>query len=449
LLDTPEENTREQELEFPKKLHLVYQDQALGYTPTKQTALRSSPDIRVFGEASVEVPVVLDKDEAAQVAEKLMKTAWVDTGGEVKFSLPDNKCYLTPTDCVNLTIRGRTNRVRIERVDSADGVINIQSRHDRQSSYESTATGVQAPDPLDPVSNIPGVTYFEFINSPALIDNHDLLGYYVAVRGEMSAWRGCLLEISSDGGATFRSVRNITQASVMGTLLDPVAAASEYSTDTTNQIRLQILGRDNIDLPSVSYEQMLQENNAIIVGDEIMQYQDAVEESSGVWVLTTLLRGRLQTAPVEHLAGERFVLLNTAYFIPENSSLRGTTLTHRATSFGNDVEDSTQYSNVWSPTYSQVEFTPMLLSLERDLSDVITANWSPRYRFGTSIVPIQSVNDRGFRISISDGVDTVVLADQAADNFVYDASALGPSVTVSVSHVNRITGTSPYVSGVI
>lgn len=65
LLDSPEEATREQELEFPKKLHLVYQDAEIGYAATKQTTTRSSPDIRVFGEATVEVPVVLEKDEAA------------------------------------------------------------------------------------------------------------------------------------------------------------------------------------------------------------------------------------------------------------------------------------------------------------------------------------------------------------------------------------------------
>ena len=194
---------------------------------------------------------------------------------------------------------------------------------------------------------------------------------------------------------------------------------------------------------------MLRENNAILVGNEIMQYQDAVEESPGVWVLTTLARGRLQTAAAAHTAGDRFVLLNTAYFIPASSGLIGTTLVHRATSYGNAQEDSSQYAEYWSPAYSQVEFTPTYLSLSRDVADVITASWVPRYRFGTSVVPIQSVNDRGFRISLSDGVDTVMLPDQTATSFTYDASALGPSVTVSVAHVNRITGASPYVSGII
>ena len=106
------------------------------------------------------------------------------------------------------------------------------------SSYTSSAVGAQAPAPLDPVSNLPGSTFFEFINIPALLDAHDQLGYYVAVRGELSAWRGCLLERSTDGGATFDTAIDITRASVMGTLLYDIPAASEYSIDTTNQVRL-------------------------------------------------------------------------------------------------------------------------------------------------------------------------------------------------------------------
>ena len=449
LLEDPEDATREQEIEYPKKMHLSYQDARLGYVPTKQTVTRSSPDVRVVNEVSVEVPVVLEADEAAQVVDKLMKIAWVDVGGEVKIKVPDNKCYWTPTDCINVRIRDKTTRVRIERIDTADGILSVQARHDRISSYTSDATGALAPEPLDPVSSIPGVTFFEFINSPALIDRDDRLGYYIAVSGERAAWAGTSVQRSEDGGSSYYNLMTITRPSVMGRIIADIPAASEFSLDTTNTIRVQILGERSVDLNSIPYTEMLKEKNAIIIGDEIMQYQDAVEESPGIWALTTIIRGRLQTTPEAHTAGERFVLLEGVHFIETNSSLVGTTLTHRATSFSNSPEDSTAYSDVWSPALSQVEFTPSFLTLERDLFDVITGSWSPRFRFGTDVVPIASVNDRGFRISLSDGVDTVVMPDQTASTFSYDASALGPSVTVSVGAVNRITDVSPYVSGII
>lgn len=378
-----------------------------------------------------------------------MKTAWVDAAGDIKFKLPDNKCYLTPTDCINLNIRSRTFRARIERIEAADGVLDIQARHDRVSSYESTLTGSIARDPLEAVSQDPGVTFFEFMNIPALIDSHDKLGYYVAICGEKAAWAGALVERSIDAGANFSPLGVTNSGTIMGRLLDVLPQASEYVMDTTNELRFQILGPDNVDIQSVSYATMLQENNACLVGDEIIQYQDAVEESAGVWVLTNLLRGRLATATAQHEVGVRFVVLAGAAFVETSTALLGLDLTHRATSITNEVEDSDQNTTTWTPGNSQLEFAPCFLDLERDLSDVITGSFVPRYRFGTSINPIASINDKGFRITLDDGSTTVTLPDQLGSTFTYDASALGPSVTVTVGGVNRITGLGATVSGVI
>jgi len=283
-----------------------------------------------------------------------------------------------------------------------------------------------------------------------LIDADDRLGYYIACRGELEPWQGCTVERSIDGGATYSTIANVTTAARMGQLLDNVSAASEYVLDTTNRIRFQMYGPDDTDMPSITYTQLLQEGNAILVGAEIMQYQDAMEESPGVWVLTTLVRGRLATSSAAHTAGDRVVLLSGATFIETSSSLLGVELTHRATSYGNSPEDSAEYVNTWSPAYSQLEFSPCFLELERDGSDVITATWTPRYRFGTTVNPIQSVNDRGFRVSFGDGSTTITLPDSYSTTATYDASALGSPVTVTVQPINRITNkTGPNVSGVI
>lgn len=127
-----------------------------------------------------------------------------------------------------------------------------------------------APDPLDPVSSIPGETFFEFLNIPALTDSKDKLGYYFAVCGEFSAWQGCNVQRSEDGGASYYTLATVNRSSVMGFLLDEMPAASEYSLDTTNSVRLQIIGERSVELNSITYAEMLKENNAIIIGDEIM-----------------------------------------------------------------------------------------------------------------------------------------------------------------------------------
>lgn len=132
-------------------------------------------------------------------------------------------------------------------------MLEIKSRHDRTSSYTSNAVGALAPLPFNPVSTLPGVTYFEFLNIPALTDADDKLGYYVAVRGENPAWSGCLVERSIDGGATWATVKNVMQSSVMGELLDALPMASEFALDTTNTLRIRIHGPDDVTLESLTY----------------------------------------------------------------------------------------------------------------------------------------------------------------------------------------------------
>src|SRR5690606_10261033 len=147
LVDDPETSTREQAIEYPAKMHLFYQHEASGYARVKATAQRSSPDVRVVGEAIFEVPVVLDEDEAARTAHKLHKVAWADAEGEVKLTVPESFIALTPADCVGLNLRGRVRRLRIEEIGYADGRVELTTRVDRQSAYTSAVTGIPLPAP--------------------------------------------------------------------------------------------------------------------------------------------------------------------------------------------------------------------------------------------------------------------------------------------------------------
>jgi hypothetical protein len=80
------------------------------------------------------------------------------------------------------------------------------------------------------------------------------------------------------------------------------------------------------------------------------------------------------------------------------------------------------------------------------VSDVITATWAPRHRFGTDDAPVASINFQGFRVTLDDGVLPPVTFDTSTAGFTYDASALGSPLTVSVSSLNRITGAGPATS---
>jgi hypothetical protein len=445
MVDIPEETIREQEIEFPKKLHLSYQNPDLSYAPTQANAIRTSPDLRVTSEVSVEVPVNLDKDQAAVIATKMIKVAWIDAMGEVKFKLPDNYAWLTPTDCVLLTYRGRSVRVRIERMETVDGVLEITARFDRTSAYASAATGVTPVTPLPPVSTAVGDTYFEIMNLPALIDQDDRLGYYVIAAGELGGWAGAVIERSIDAGANYIQVDTAGTGTVMGILTQTTGTASEYVTDTTNKITVQLYGPDT-SLESVSETQLLQDYNAALVGDEIIQFKDATELSPGIWELSNLLRGRLATTVASHSIGERFCMLEGAHFIETSSALLGQSLTHRATAYGEDPTLSDTDVQTYTPGRSQLEFAPIDLLLSK-VSDDLTVSWTPRHRLGTAVTPVASVNFQGYQVQIV-GSSTITLTTTNS-TITQNIAGLG-TVTVTVAGINRITGVSTLTaSGVI
>jgi len=446
MIDTPEESKREQEVEFPKKLHLSYSNADIGYTATQANAQRSSPDVRVTSEVNIDVPVVLDADQAAQIANVMIKVAWIDAFGEIKFQLPDNYSYLTPTDCVQLNYRGRSVRVRIERIEYSDGFLNVTSRFDRISAYSSSVTGLQPPAILPPVSTLVGDTYFEFLNIPALIDLHDYLGYYVIAAGEGAAWSGAVVQRSIDAGANYIDIDAIGTGTQMGILTQTCGSASEYATDTTNKLTVQLYGPTSNALESINATQFLQDGNACIVGDELMQFQDAVEISEGIWELTTLARGRLATTVSSHAIGERFCMLEGVHFIETSSANIGQSLTHRAVAYTTDPTLATAETEVYSPARSQLEFAPIGLTLSK-VGNILSASWTPRHRFGTAINPVASVNFQGFDIQIV-GSSTIALTTTAS-TITQDITGLG-SVTVTVAGINRITGVSTLTaSGVI
>jgi len=446
MLDEPEESTRNQEIEFPKKLHLSYQNADISYAATQANAERNSPDLRVNGELSVEVPVVLDADQAAVIANTMIKVSWIDAMGEVRFKLPDNYAYLVPTDCVLLTYRGRSVRVRIDKVETLDGYLSITSRFDRISAYSTATTGVTPQAQLPAVSVQPGETYFEVMNIPALIDQDDRMGYYVIAAGEKAGWSGASIQRSIDAGGNYIEVDTFGAGATMGELSVALPNASEYATDTTNTLTISLYGPPDNALESINEVQFLQEYNAALIDDEIIQFKDAVEISEGTWELTTLNRGRQGTTPAAHSIGARFCLLDGAHFVECSSALVGASMTHRAAAYTTDPTLATPTTETFSPALAQTEFAPIGLTLSK-AGDILTASWTPRHRFGTAITPVASVNFEGFDIQIV-GSSTISLTTTAS-TITQDITGLG-TVTVTVAGINRITGVSPLTaSGVI
>ena len=452
LLEDIDENTlRGQGIEYPRALQLKYLNPGQDYAAPAATVTNKTVSARVRGEVNVDLPIAFNETEALNVAARMLKIMWEDVNGEATLSLPSGPfAWLTPTDCLGLVLRGATYRVRVEKHQQTGGRLQLTVCRDLQSAYTSNLTAIPLPAPNPPPPSLAGATTFVAMNLPGRVDADDQLGFVFAMCGlPGTAWRGANIAYRVNGDVDWISLGNFTTRAVMGNLTAPLAAASEFYTDTTNVLEVVLVGND--ELETITQAQFLSEGNpaAVVYADgtaEVLQFRDVVDEGSRAWSLSRLLRGRLNTVPGPHLSAARFVMLAGSKFVPLPSALIGATLQFRVTSLGTSPEVAPIYDFVWNPVYSQREFPPAHLTLSRS-GDVVSALAVPRLRFGTEDNPIGSVNWTGYRFTATDGTNTLTSdTGTATPRALFDVTGWASPVTVTAALTNRFTGPGPALS---
>mgnify|MGYP000919641728 CR=1 FL=1 len=155
-----EQDKRGDPIAVPRILNMNYFDVMGGIAPDKQTSERSG-DRRATGEQQLQTAVVLYADQAAQVVAINHKVMIEDLKGELKFSLSDKFIALTPADCVFIQWDGRTERVRLTKVETFDGYQQYLALRDRQSAYTSNIEGFPPSPILLPANQSVGPTLLE------------------------------------------------------------------------------------------------------------------------------------------------------------------------------------------------------------------------------------------------------------------------------------------------
>lgn len=445
-----DEDTRAQSLEFPRKLHVAYPDPTKAYAVTKQTSERRSSQVKAESESGVELALPLFPDEAATICHRLHKIAWADAEGVSKFALPEEFSYLTPSDCVERNGK----RLRIDTIETRDGQQVYEARFDRVSAYSGEVSGVNAPAPSRPVTNLRGPTRLEFLNIPPLRDSDDRIGYYVAVCGILDTWQGCLLQEEVSGTFATRAV--IGEASVMGfTTTDlPDAQPWTYYEDAT--LTVQVHGGEPT---SATFDQVLREANGFAIGNsdvwEICQFTTVTDNGGGSYTLSGLTRGRLDTTPEAWPADSRFVLLNAPVFIETTAAQIGQTITLRPASNGTVPANNYTEEHAFTVCNAQKEWAPILLETTRDASNNIEMRWVGRGRLGTNINAFHGQYFAGYRVTIQKGsaIENYYAPDSTftytADMQTADFGSATGTLTVSIYAMNRITGASEPLRGTV
>lgn len=364
LVDSDEDqDTREQVVEFPRKINLITSDVDSDYNPTKQTFTRRTGNVKAVGEQSMQLALSTLRTEAAPMVDIMGKVAWEEALGEAERELPEDFTQYTPSDCG--TLNGK--RHRLERAELGDGTVKWTLRRDRASAYVSNATPGDAPTPTPPVSTLRGPTKFAAMNLPSLRVADNVPGMYIAVCGLLDGWIGCDLQLSVDEGLTYDSVAVITNEATMGTL------AAACDSGATDLITASVLHGHELD--SVTLAQLAAKANGFAITtlgtSEVGQFQTATETATtGTYDLTGLARGQLGTTAAIHRQGDAFVLLDgKLLFLPLDISLAGRTLYFRPVSLGTVAANNAVYQVVFRPLFTSAAVIDFY---ETELGEVIT-----------------------------------------------------------------------------
>lgn len=447
--------TRAQDVELPATFVLSYFDPAADLAITTQRAARRAVTVSATGQDQLQIPVVMVSSQAAQVADMLMKDKWSALAGSLEQTIADEYSYLTPTDVVQVQSDGAVFRARLGQMTNQQGTLQYEATQDVQSAYTSDVEGLAPPAPDVGIDAPPGPTLALFFDLPALRDQDDQTGLYVAATGVSGPWAGALIEVSRDGGLTWSTVATVRQASTVGQLIEGLDAWNPYVVAEPQTFSVRLTSGT---LESVTRAQLFNQANGAVVGSgELIQFQTAALLTAGQYELSGgTVRGRKNTPTPAHTTNENFALLSDLYFLPLERSDIGRTLTFRAVTLGTANVDGIVTTFAFTEANSVTEWPVTNVRASRDeTTSNVSLAWSPRHRLGNARGPYASTFFTGFLVTISNGSSSRSYPTPA-EAFTYTAAmqtsdfgGVVDPLTYTIAATNSITGAGDPATGTV
>lgn len=372
------------EIQIPRQVTITAFNPYKDHETTAQSAYRMTG----FAEGidAQTLPMALSPDETRQAAERILYQRHIERESNV-IKLPWRYCWLNPCDVIEIEEDGDSDRVRLTQISGAvPGLLEFQAAKDELDIYSQSISGDSGEGYESPTVSAPATSVAFLMDTVTLRDADDKAGYYAAVAPSTSgSWPGAVLY--RDRGAGFEVVERFLAAAVAGTISGVLADADPAVWDETNSITVDLYGTTET-LESVTEAQVLAGANAAMVGDEVIQFQNAVQVGGydNRWTLSRLLRGRRGTdfGCSTHASGERFVLLDGAVLFIENDlSERGVARDFKAVTGGFSLTDTAATSFTWDAG-TLLPLSVVNVAGTWDGSNNLTIEWQRRTRVGSA-----------------------------------------------------------------
>lgn len=439
--------TRVQELELPKRVEVLYLNRIREYQTGAQHSKRgfaSTDDVETLS-----LPIAMVDQQAKNIADIRLYTRWLERT-QFTFELPLKYAYLEPADVISVTTDSAAHIIRLTAVDYAKpGALRVKGVAEDVSVYDFYSAPGEASSGTVSVP-VPPATRLEILDLPMLPgdDANSPVLRFVAT-GEGVNWRGGVIYRSDDGGSAYNLLTSVA-AGVVGNAEGVLGDGVTHLFDEENEITVTLMSGE---LSGVSELALLNGANAALIGDEIIQFQNAELLSAYKYKLSKLLRGRLGTehATGSHAIGDRFVLLSgglvTTY--PGFGAI-GITKTYKPVSVGSTLATSAAVEFTYS-AHCLKPFAPVHVSGSRDVSDNLTIAWVRRARVqgewrDYADAPLAEESE-AYEIDILDGADVVRTLTATSASTTYSAAeqtldfgSPQSSVDVRIHQLSAIVG---------
>lgn len=410
--------------EMPRESVVTFKDPDRDYQANSARASRQQGS--ADSNLSADLALTLLVDEGQVIAERTLWEAW--TNQQAKTSGSDELIDVQAGCVYNFETPAGLEPLRVvTRTRGDNGVIEFDLRRDRNEVYESTAPGVPADVPSNPL-RIPGQSEIVLLDIPLLIDADDNPGFYFGVTTSADDWRGSdvirALTVSDD----YEEVQPVglvaTVGDVSGTVDDIPGGYDVFGTDFDDTTVITVdLRRDSMTLSSATDAQLDAGANACFIGDpddntqgEVLQFGIAtpVSGSDTAYELSHLRRGRRGTefSVGLHATGEIFVLLDTAI----RRADYGATDLDQEHAF-KAVSLLTSESDVTAVLFTDTgvalrPYAPVDLDISGDTGGDLVLSWTGRERLSSGIAGMGEVVE-AYTLRIMNSGGTVVLREVA------------------------------------
>jgi len=414
---------RTQEVELSKQINVQYANESNDYQYGLQVAQRI--DRNADGIRNYQFNMALTDDKAKQIAEIILFNEWNETL-TFEFMLSRDYEYLKPADVITLLYDGSNYNVRVTDIAfNTDSSISIKSTIENGEVYESFAEGSNTNNSgltQDKVDLI-GITYMYVLDIPTLDSQLDFPSLYIAVRGAFSGWKGCEVHKSRDNVDYSRVIGGL-QNTIMGYTLTELQTGVSHIFDRASVVTVIVIDES---LYSVTKEILLSGENYVLIGNEILQYQDAIDNGDNTFTLRNFLRGRRGTewAITTHELNDRFVFLDTTLLADIDVTISSKTY-YKATTLGHFVEDSSPIE-ITPELVSKMPFSVEYIRCQSEDNDDKTIQWMRRSREVSGYMRTLSLFEsfERYQIDIYDDAHVDVVATKTIDEaqeYFYPAS---------------------------